>query len=65
MGEKEIMKVTPLKKFGAYVPGDQFDLPEKAAALLIRAGMLRAADVEPAAPRQKRQYRRRDLQAQA
>ena len=36
------MKVTPItKKFGKYQPGDEFDLPDKAARVLITVGKLR------------------------
>ena len=39
------MKVTPVnKKFGKYSPGDPFDLPDKAAKLLIKVGKLKAFD---------------------
>ncbi len=64
------MQVTPVnKKFGKYKPGDEFALPEPAANKLIRAGLLRAVTAEDAqiSPRTglpKRQYRRRDMQAE-
>jgi len=36
------MKVTPTtKKFGKYQPGDEFELPDKAARVFIRVGKLR------------------------
>lgn len=39
------MKVTPVKKkFGKYSPGESFDLPDKAAKVLIKVGKLRAVD---------------------
>ena len=58
------MKVTPFKKkFGKHLPGEVFELPDKSAALLIRARILLAAEPESAA-RPKRQYRRRDIQAE-
>lgn len=57
------MKVTPIrKKFGKYQPGDEFDLPDKAAKLFIKVGKLqqvnaavptyqtRMMQAEPAAP---------------
>jgi hypothetical protein len=35
------MKVTPLKKkFGKYAPGDEFEFPDKAAKVFIKAGKL-------------------------
>jgi hypothetical protein len=68
------MKVTPIgKKFFKHSPGDVFELPDKLAAALIRAGKLRnvAADDSPPAPVKvvakrapaKRTYQRRDMQA--
>jgi len=40
------MKVTPVsKKFGKYRPGEEFELPDKAAKVFVRAGKLRK--VEP------------------
>jgi hypothetical protein len=37
------MKVTPIKKkFGKYAPGDEFELPDKAAKVLIKVGKLQA-----------------------
>jgi hypothetical protein len=75
------MKVTPIgKKFGKYKPGDEFEFPDRAANMLIRIGKIRAVTreivaeqiAEPvavapvaAAPRAKRTYRRRDIQAEA
>ena len=49
------MKVTPAKKkFGIYAPGDVFELKDKPAKMLIKVGILRAAEdvpvVEAAAP---------------
>lgn len=36
------MKVTPTtKKFGKYEPGDEFELPDKAARIFIHVGKLR------------------------
>lgn len=66
------MLVTPTTKaFGKYKPGMSFTLPDKAANHLIRAGILRASDesnsveVSPRTGLPKRQYRRRDLQAES
>lgn len=43
------MKVTPSKRrFGKYLPGDEFELPDKSAKLLIKVGKLQA--VTTAAP---------------
>lgn len=44
------MKVVAIKKFGKHPPGEEFDLPDKAARLLIRVKKLRAADQEAPAP---------------
>lgn len=36
------MKVTPVnRKFGKYSPDEEFDLPDKTAKVLIKAGKLR------------------------
>lgn len=35
------MKVTPVKKkFGKYAPGDEFELPDRTAKVLIKVGKL-------------------------
>lgn len=64
------MLVTPVKKaMGKYKPGDAFDLPERKARVLISVGILRAADVDAEISERtglpKRQYRRRDMQAES
>ena len=45
------MKVTPVKKnFRHHKPGDVFDLPDRAAAMLIRVGMIaeyKTAELKP------------------
>lgn len=72
------MKVTPVeKKFGKYRPGDEFELPDKAAQIFIRVGKLREVtavvaepeihaepEISPRTGRPKRTYRRRDMQAE-
>ncbi len=66
------MQVTPVgKKFGDYKPGDAFDLPEKAANHLIKAGLLQAISNKALEPeistrtgKPKRQYIRRDMVAE-
>jgi len=61
------MKVTPVgKNFNQHKIGSEFDIPDKAAKILIRIGKLRevTAVVESTAPRTKRTYTRRDMQAQ-
>lgn len=59
------MKVTAVEKpFGAYRPGDQFDLPEAVALHLIGLGMVAAVDGEQV-PRVKRHYKRRDMVAES
>lgn len=41
------MKVTPLKKkFGKYQPGEVFDLPDKAAKVLIKVGKLQQVSAD-------------------
>ncbi len=41
------MKVTPLKrKFGRYMPGEEFDLPDKVARVLVSAKKLAAVGYE-------------------
>lgn len=53
------MKVTPIKKkFGKYAPGDEFDLPDKAAKIFIKVGKLE--QVHTAAPT----YQTRMMQAE-
>jgi hypothetical protein len=43
------MKVTPVsRKFGKYAPGDEFELPERTAKLLIKVGKLQ--EVTSSAP---------------
>jgi hypothetical protein len=57
------MKVTPVgRNFGSYKVGDSFEFPDKAAAVFIRSGKLRAA--EDVAVKAKRAYRRRDMRAE-
>lgn len=62
------MKVTPVsKRFGKYAVGDQFDLPDAAAKMLIRAKILTAVDeveISAITGKPKRQYRRRDMVAE-
>lgn len=72
------MKVTPVKKpFGTYKPGDEFELPDRLARTLVAIGKLSRVDpvavtaaVEPAVEisertgKPKRQYRRRDMEAE-
>lgn len=42
------MKVTPVsKKFGKYRPGDEFDLPDRAAKVFVRAGRLKKVESAP------------------
>jgi hypothetical protein len=37
-----MMRVTPTKKkFGKYMPGDEFDLPDKAAKVFVKIGKLK------------------------
>lgn len=59
------MKVTPVgKNFNKHQIGDEFDLPDKTALLLIKIGKVREVTAVVAAPA-KRTYRRRDMQASA
>lgn len=71
------MKVTPVKrKFGRYSPGEAFDLPDAVARVFVRQGKLSAysepvvetrameAEISPITGKPKRQYRRRDMQAE-
>lgn len=70
------MKVTPVKKpFGTYQPGDEFELPDRLARTLVAIGKLSRVDpvavtatVEPEISERtgkpKRQYRRRDMEAE-
>lgn len=71
------MKVTPVKrKFGRYSPGEAFDLPDPVARVFVRKGKLAEysepvietrvleAEISPATGKPKRQYRRRDMQAE-
>ena len=73
------MKVTPVKKFGKYLEGEVFDLPDKTARPFIKAGRIRAVieqaviepevkledvDISPRTGQPKRTYRRRDMQAE-
>lgn len=69
------MKVTPVKrKFGRYSPGEAFDLPDPVARVFVRKGKLaeysepetRAleAEISLVTGKPKRQYRRRDMQAE-
>lgn len=58
------MKVTPLNKsFFKHKVGQHFELPDKAARTLIKAGLL--AEVAETTEPKKRHYRRRDMVAQA
>jgi len=41
-------------------PGDQFDVPDEHAAVLVQVGAAKYAEAD----RSRRQYRRRDLQAE-
>lgn len=42
------MKVTPVsKKFGKYAPGDEFELPDRTAKVLIKIGKLQAVGTAP------------------
>ena len=65
------MLVVPIgKKFFKHHVGEVFELPEKAALKLIHAGLLARAEgqdqeISPRTGLPKRQYRRRDLQAQS
>ncbi len=56
-------------RLGKYGPGQQFELPDKQAQALIRAGVLRAAteeaELSPRTGRPKRTYTRRDMQAES
>jgi hypothetical protein len=38
------MKVTPVKKFGKYRVGEEFEMPEKAARPFIKAGRIMAVE---------------------
>lgn len=63
------MKVTPVgKNFNQHKIGSEFDIPDKAAKILIRIGKLRevttVVEATAVAPRTKRTYTRRDMQAQ-
>lgn len=72
------MKVTPVKKFGKYLEGEVFDLPDKTARPFIKAGRIRAVieqaviepevvtevEISPRTGQPKRTYRRRDMQAE-
>ena len=63
------MKVTPVgKNFNQHKIGSEFDIPDKAAKILIRIGKLRevtaVVESNAVAPRTKRTYTRRDMQAQ-
>lgn len=49
------MKVTPIKKkFGKYVPGEEFELSDKAAKVFIKVGKLAAVQDAPALTYQTR-----------
>lgn len=37
------MKVTAVKKFGKYQPGEEFEFPDRAAKVFIKMGKFRAA----------------------
>lgn len=63
------MRVTPVnRRFNTYEPGQEFDLPDKSARILIRIGKLREVETKVLEPEisertglPKRQYRRRDM----
>lgn len=63
------MKVTPIgKNFNRHKVGEVFELPDKAARILIRIGKLSEAtsvDISPRTGQPKRVYRRRDMQAES
>lgn len=56
-------------RLGKYGPGQNFELPDKQAQALIRRGVLRASadnpDISTRTGRPKRQYTRRDMQAES
>ena len=74
------MQITPVKKkFGRYSPGEPFDLPDKAAKVLIKLGKVapyqiatiqavqdkeEEIEVSPRTGLPKRQYQRRDMKAE-
>lgn len=72
------MLVTPVKRnFNQHKLGSTFELPDKAARILIRAGKVAAAtlapevesspegEISPRTGRPKRQYNRRDMVAES
>jgi hypothetical protein len=66
------MRVTPVgKKFFKHELGSEFDLPDKAAKVLIRVNKVRevvaeaAPEISTRTGQPKRTYRRRDLQAES
>lgn len=68
------MKVTPVgKKFNQHKVGDIFEVPDKAAKVLIKLGKLREAEgtatvsveISPRTGQPKRQYNRRDMRAES
>ena len=66
------MLVSSIKKsIGKHKPGEPFELPDKQAKVLIAAGIVRVfiehegAEVSPRTGLPKRQYRRRDMQAES
>jgi hypothetical protein len=68
------MKVTPVKKsFNQHKVGDVFEIPDKAAKVLIKLGKLReaihttaiAVETSPRADKPKRVYKRRDMVAES
>ncbi len=67
------MNVTPIKKkLGRYNVGDEFELPDRAARLLIKVGKVQAVGpqeepgprISPVTGKPVRNYQRRDMQAE-
>lgn len=71
------MRVTPVnRRFYRYEPGQEFDLPDKTARILIKVGKLRevttaalaaepvSEELSPRTGLPKRVYRRRDMTAE-
>lgn len=60
------MKITPKdKRIGTIKPGDPFDLPDAAAKHLIKLGIVKEYTDPAPTERTRRQYKRRDLTAEA
>jgi hypothetical protein len=69
------MKVTPIgKNFNQHKIGDVFEIPDKAALILIKIGKVQEvtqamktedAEISPRTGQPKRAYRRRDMQAES